>query len=727
MSQRGSGGCFTRGPVCGELSLTDRLKLAVFLAAGLLAAPALAWAQTGEPGEAGDGVIVLEHDPYRFDRIFVTDSAGGLITRTPASLTLLPGETVEAQKALRIGELLANVPGVFASGLNGPREIVQIRQPLAFDNRVLFLEDGVPLQSSIFFDQSALGYSQVLTSPGGIEVLRGPGTALYGSDAQSGVVNIRTRAPDTGPALGARIRGGEDGLFDLQMEAGGELQDLRGRDNALRGSFAFNGEDGFRDETAFHRTQGVIRHLYSEGGFSAQSGIYVTDFETESATSIAFADFSAGRITGSGLNPAVDPEKAVETGTLIRAQSRLAYNGSGNFAFEATPYWRRQESDATLTFQPATTPRESAVIETFGLLPRAVFTDAGDGRTTIGVDLELSELNLQLFQSRPDAVVFGDLFRQGAQFDYTVDYRAISPYLQHTRSLGDVTLVLGLRHDDLRYDFDNRLDEMPGDARLQVADRIDRFDALSPKASILWDVAEGQTLFARYARGFRVPRASELYELEAGQAEFTLKPERLDSFELGWRGNWDGLRGELVGYWQDSENGVITDVQTSAGNISISAGERRFAGIEASLAADLGAGLEARAVFAWQDFTFERRSADGPDPFDGNALPEAPETLANLVITWTPPAAEDFTFIVRARHIGAWPMNDANTLFTDDEYLFGLQGEWRLSDHLLAEVRIENVTDENYAVFADAPAFAPNGRARPGAPRTVSAGVKIRY
>lgn len=684
---------------------------------GAVIGPAWASAQeTGTPDRALElaGFEVL-------DTVYVTDAKGTPREDVAASVALIPGEAVEANAAIRAGDVLAAAPGIFLSGLNGPREIVQIRQPLAFDNRTLFLEDGVALQSPIFFDQSALGYSQLLSSPGGVEVLRGPGTALYGSDALSGIVHVRTRAPGDDLRFGARARGGEFGLFDLQAEAGGQLGDAHG----LRATLALSGEDGFRDETAFHRSQGVVRHSYEGRRWSAESGLYVTDYETESATAIPLDTLERGA-GASGLDPAVDPEAAVETGSLVRLQSRLRADLGPAWSLDLTPYWRRQTSNATAVFQPATTPREEADVETYGLLPRLRHTTARS-ETIVGLDVELTELDIFTFQSRPDAVVFGDLFRQGVQFDYTVDFRALSPFIQHERRFGPVTLKLGLRHDDLHYDFDNALTEVPGDARLQVPDREDDFNALSPKASLFWDVSDRHALFLRYARGFRVPRASELYELEAGQAEFELEPETLDSVELGWRASSARWQGELVGYWQVSRDGVLTDVQTAAGNISVNAGSQRFAGVEASLSGDLGAGLTARAVFAWQDFRFRERAASGDDPFDGNRIAEAPRTLANLVVEWTPPAQDRLTLTGRLRHIGPWPLNDANTLFSDSEYLLTLQGEWRLSEHLFADIRVENVTDNSYAVFADAPVFAPDGRARPGGPRTVSAGIRLRY
>ena len=102
---------------------------------------------------------------YLLDAVLVSGRAQSL-NDTAASVSVIGGDEIERLNALRLGDVLANVPGVFFSGLNGPRETPQIRNTLSFDNRTLFVEDGVPLQSSVFFDQSALGYSTALVSPG---------------------------------------------------------------------------------------------------------------------------------------------------------------------------------------------------------------------------------------------------------------------------------------------------------------------------------------------------------------------------------------------------------------------------------------------------------------------------------------------------------------------------------------------------------------------------------
>ncbi len=651
------------------------------------------------------------------ERIIVTGRAG--TAPGPETVSVIDADTLDDLAPLRIGEALDLVSGVFTAGLNGPREVVQIRSPLSFANRTLFVEDGVPLQSAVFFDQSALGYSQALASRGGIEVLRGPGGTLYGSDAFSGVVSLRTVAPDAGPALSGRLRYGSFERVEAQASARAALSQR----HSVRASGAFAATDGYRAETAFHRSHGVLRHRYQADRVTVTSGLYVTDFETESATAIPFDAFLAGS-RASGLNAAVDPEAAIEEGRYWRLQSRFEGRLDDGLSLAVTPYLRRQQVAATAVFQPATTPRRTSRADSFGLLPRLSW-QRGATRIIGGLDVELTNLDVFEVQDRPDAVVFGTLFRQGPQFDYRVGFRSLSPFIRAEREVGPLTLTAGLRYDRLRYRFRNALDEVPGDARLQLDDRLDRFEALSPELAALWALDGHNTIRLRYARGFRVPRASDLYELAEDQTAFSLDPEKLDSFELGWRGRFDRLSLDLTGYWQISRDGVLTDVQTAAGNISINGGSQRFAGIEASLSAALDHGFDASLVFAWQDFRFRQRSATGDDPFDGNRLAQAPRRIGTAMLQWTPPSADWLTLSGRLRHIGPWPLNDANTLFTEDEFILGLQAIASIGDRLQLDIKADNVTDAIYPVFANAPGFAPSGRARPGDGRAISVGLRL--
>jgi outer membrane receptor protein involved in Fe transport len=86
------------------------------------------------------------------------------------------------------------VPGVAVGVTNGEGHTTAIRQPFTTSPVYLFLEDGIPTRSTGFFNHNAL-YEIDIPQAGGIEVVRGPGSALYGSDAVAGVINVLTHNP----------------------------------------------------------------------------------------------------------------------------------------------------------------------------------------------------------------------------------------------------------------------------------------------------------------------------------------------------------------------------------------------------------------------------------------------------------------------------------------------------------------------------------------------------
>ena len=108
-------------------------------------------------------------------------------------------------------EVMGAVPGVWVNVTGGEGHQTAIRQPLTTSPVYLFLEDGIPTRSTGFFNHNAL-YEINLPAAEGIEVTRGPGSALYGSDAIGGVVNVITRSSLERSGLDATLEAGESGF-----------------------------------------------------------------------------------------------------------------------------------------------------------------------------------------------------------------------------------------------------------------------------------------------------------------------------------------------------------------------------------------------------------------------------------------------------------------------------------------------------------------------------------
>ena len=137
---------------------------------------------------------------------------GQLLSETPATVGVIKEKTLREVKPTHPTEIMGQVAGVWVNVTGGEGHQTAIRQPLTTNPVYLYLEDGVPTRSTGFFNHNAL-YEVNLPMAGGIEISKGPGSALYGSDAIGGVVNFITRKDFQGIELMAgasrpRVDGG---------------------------------------------------------------------------------------------------------------------------------------------------------------------------------------------------------------------------------------------------------------------------------------------------------------------------------------------------------------------------------------------------------------------------------------------------------------------------------------------------------------------------------------
>lgn len=137
----------------------------------------------------------------------------------PATVDSIAAEQIAEARPGHPSELMGRIPGVHVNITGGEGHTAAIRQPLTTSPVYLYLEDGIPTRSTGFFNHNAL-YEVNVPQAGGIEVHKGPGTALYGSDAIGGVINILTRPTPTAPEITANIEGGGHGWWRMLASGG---------------------------------------------------------------------------------------------------------------------------------------------------------------------------------------------------------------------------------------------------------------------------------------------------------------------------------------------------------------------------------------------------------------------------------------------------------------------------------------------------------------------------
>lgn len=218
-------------PGCSkEGKMKKHYKTITFLAAFCVLAPAIGFSVESRESDVKAfeemfGTGPQEEDVYRNDQLLVT-ATGSLkpVHLAPSVATVITKEDIEAIGATSLDEVLETVPGlhVAPSGSTWFGPIWSIRGIHTSTNpEVLLLINGVPLTSS-YSGNREYNYRMPVSMISRVEVVRGPGSALHGADAYSGVVNVITKDnfEIDGTKVGARA--GSFDTYDGWIQHGGQ-------------------------------------------------------------------------------------------------------------------------------------------------------------------------------------------------------------------------------------------------------------------------------------------------------------------------------------------------------------------------------------------------------------------------------------------------------------------------------------------------------------------------
>ncbi len=143
--------------------------------------------------------MLLANEPTKLDDVQVVTSATGYeqnVKDAPASISVVTAEEIEKKSYTDVTDVLKNIPGVYVNG-GGSNQSISIRGMSA--DYTLYMVDGKPMQDNQAFSPNGshagnpINFLPPLEAIERIEVIRGPASALYGSNAMGGVINIITK------------------------------------------------------------------------------------------------------------------------------------------------------------------------------------------------------------------------------------------------------------------------------------------------------------------------------------------------------------------------------------------------------------------------------------------------------------------------------------------------------------------------------------------------------
>jgi iron complex outermembrane recepter protein len=121
----------------------------------------------------------------------------------PVAISTISTQEMRDTKATSLEQLMNKVSGVYMVDLGNEQHTMAIRQPIGYKSLFLYMEDGIPIRTVGDFNHNAL-IEINMASLRTIEVIRGPASSLYGSEAVGGAVNFITAAPSLQPT--ARVQ-----------------------------------------------------------------------------------------------------------------------------------------------------------------------------------------------------------------------------------------------------------------------------------------------------------------------------------------------------------------------------------------------------------------------------------------------------------------------------------------------------------------------------------------
>lgn len=605
-------------------------------------------------------------------------------------------------------EALNQLPGVNIHHNNGQEHLTAIRSPVltggAGAGSFLYMEDGIPLRAPGYANVNGLfGAHAELASR--LEVVRGPSSALYGSNAVHGLVNVLTRDPLQDKASLIDVFTGAHGQSAAKVHFTSPGDDI-----AYNASFTFKHDDGYRADSDYDQQKLTLRMDSKSGGLRMTALLSGYNLDQETAGFIeGFEVYKDKTLAKSNPNP-----EAFRDAQALRGYASFAWDQDGS-TVTMTPYFRMTDMRFLMHFLPGQ-PLEENDHHSLGLQLRHDVT-LGDHSLSYGVDTEVTEGTLYQFQEGP--TVFS--YVQGLHYDYSVTAKSISPYIHSEWQLSDrIKLVAGLRLDHTKYEYDNNADVVTIGRFQRIADRQDDFTTATPKLGISHQIADEINLFVRYARGQRAPQTTDLYRLQKNQLIDDVKAELLDSVEIGLRDAIGDVTWEVTSFAMKKENFHFRD----SDGFNVSSGKTNHWGIEASLTAPLGNKFDVAGSVTYAEHSYDFDNAvdanSSEDIVSGNDVDTAPNWLGNVRLGWTP--IESTRLEVEWIHMGDYFTDGANSTKYGGHDLINLRASWNLSDSVTLYARIENLADTAYAERADF-AFG-DYRYFPGETRSLFVGIR---
>ncbi len=626
----------------------------------------------------------------------------------PVAIDIIDEQSIKETKATSLDQVMNQSAGVFMIPLNNEQHMMAVRQPLGMGSKGLFLylEDGLPIRPNGVFNHNAL-LEMNQTSISRMEIVRGPSSSIYGSEAVGGAFNFITKRPTKNLSGTASIQANNLGYKRADLD----VSKTFGKLGLYAGGYFADRSGGFLEHNDFYKGAFTLRADYSINSKMTWTNVidYV-GYRNDMRGSLDSADFYSGTF---GSNQTFT-ERSVKS---LRVRSTL------------DNYWNDQNKTSfTLYF------RNNSIAQIPSYRVQEDFKPwAGTGDPT----LAHGSINESSFRSYGGLVQHKKKFKKmnasliaGLSLDHSPtvfweDYIRISKTgneyssYEHTDSslanyhtsitntafytqfsfnpIKKVRIVAGGRFDHFFYSYDNHLSE---ESYSGVPDTSNVFYQFTPRIGIVYNPLKNLGFYSNYSTGFLPPQVGELYR---GTKVPSIEPTNYSNIELG---GWIGLlKGRIYIdyslYRLEGTNTIVSMLMDDGSYENRNAGQTRSQGIEYGITVKPNKQFEFRLSGTNASHTY-LEFVDGDVDYSDTEMAGSAPFIGNAKLTYRPKFLKNFYASLEWQRVGSYNMSamPANSTEESKKYegfhLFNFRAGYEYKQFGIW-LNVLNLTNERYA------------------------------
>ncbi|MDO8414656.1 MAG: TonB-dependent receptor [Agitococcus sp.] len=623
-------------------------------------------------------------------KIRVTSIASG--TQTPldkaaAIATVITADDIAAMGATDLDQVLETVPGLHVGRSDQdytPKYIIR-GITSTFNPQTLMLINGIPVTGLVFGNRGNVWAGMPIKSIARVEVIRGPGSALYGADAFSGVINIITKKYDDLRGTQTGVRAGSFGTQAAWLTHGSSYQ-------GINVGFSLEAEttDGWKKIVEQDR-QTLLDGAFNTHASLAPGSVNTMKDMVDARLDIAYknSQLRLGYQGRSNIGSSVGYAEALDPSSRAASQR---YNLDYTYSLKdlapsldvdsrVSYYSNTQEIKKSLVLFPA---------GAFGgAYPDGFIGNPGYKEENARVDFNVlySGINNHLIRSGT-GFYWDDVFEVTESKNFNPNFSPRANGLEYINDTAEIWLPEKQRTSYYLFAQDEW--KLARNWLATTGVRYDHFsdfgNTTNPRLALVWATTDKVTTKLLYGKAFRAPSFSELFAtsnpLTLGNPN--LKPETIDTYELALSHQLSSRLLYTANIYRYNIKDFITFVPQIGGAKAQNIGELQGQGFE--LEADYSPVYNLRFLvnYAYQQSTDQKTDADVGD---------APNQQIYARSEWT--IASDWHFDSQVTWVGKQkrvlgdtrPANDA---YTTIDVTLRKQNAWRGLDVALS---VRNLLD----------------------------------